>query len=112
MLVEGHLPITAARLSVGGRVGASGRRGADPASSGQVQRIRLNPGGNRQLNRAFYIIALAQSRFHAPAKAYVARRMGTDGKSWREAIRALKRQLVRTVFRLLLEGASVELHVA
>jgi hypothetical protein len=38
--------------------------------------------------------------------------METDGKSWREAIRALKRQLVRTVFRLLLEGASVELHVA
>ena len=78
-----------------------------PASSGQTQRMRLNRGGNRQLNRALYVIAVSQSRFHPPAKAYVARRMETDGKSWREAIRALKRQLVRPVFKLLVEGAEV-----
>jgi transposase len=30
-----------------------------PASSGQVQRMRLNRGGNRQLNRALYSIAFA-----------------------------------------------------
>jgi transposase len=77
-----------------------------PASSGQVQRMRLNRGGNRQLNRAFYVIALSQSRFHPPAKAYVARRMQADHKTWQEAIRALKRQLVRPVFRLLVEGAD------
>jgi transposase len=121
-LIEGHPllglpgagPITVARLIA--EVGDVHRfRSADalaalagvapiPASSGQVQRMRLNRGGNRQLNRALYIIALSQWRFHPPAKAYVARRMEVDGKTWREAIRALKRQLVRTVLRLLMEG--------
>lgn len=75
-----------------------------PASSGQTQRMRLNRGGNRQLNRALYTIALAQAWHHPPAKAYIAKKR-TEGKSWRDAIRALKRQLVRTVFRLLQAGA-------
>lgn len=75
-----------------------------PASSGQTRRMRLNPGGNRQLNRALYGIALTQSVYHEPARAYIARKRA-EGKTWREAIRALKRQLVRTVFRLLQQGA-------
>ena len=76
-----------------------------PASSGQIQRMRLNRGGNRRLNRAFYVIAIAQSRWHPEAQAYVARRIEIDGKSWREAIRALKRRLVRPVYHLLIEGS-------
>ena len=80
-----------------------------PASSGQTQRMRLNRGGNRQLNRALYTIALSQAFHHPPAKAYIARKRAA-GKTWREALRALKRQLIRTVFRLLQAGArSVEL---
>lgn len=71
-----------------------------PASSGQVQRMRLNRGGNRQLNRALYSIAFAQIRTYEPARAYVARKRA-EGKSWREAIRSLKRHLARIVFRLL-----------
>jgi hypothetical protein len=74
--------------------------------------MRLNRGGNRQLNRAFYFIAVIQSRFYPPAKAYVTRRMEVDGKSWREAIRALKRMLVRPLFRLLVEGAAAQLEAA
>ena len=74
--------------------------------------MRLSRGGNRQLNRAFYVIAVIQSRFHPPANAYVTRRMEVDGKSWREAIRALKRMLVRPVFRLLVEGAAAQLEAA
>ena len=120
--LPGAGPITVARLVA--EVGDIRRfRSADalaalagvapiPASSGQVQRMRLNRGGNRQLNRALYVIALSQWRFHPPAKAYVARRMEADGKTWREAIRALKRQLVRPVFRLLLEGAESLAEVA
>ena len=83
-----------------------------PASSGQVQRMRLNRGGNRQLNRALHVIAVTQARFYPPAKAYVTRRIEADGKTWREAIRALKRQLVRPVFRLLVEGSEVRLEAA
>jgi transposase len=76
-----------------------------PASSGQTQRMRLNRGGNRQLNRALYTIALSQAFHHPPAKAYMARKQA-EGKTWREALRALKRQLIRTVFRLLQVGAA------
>jgi transposase len=83
-----------------------------PASSGQVQRMRLNRGGNRQLNRAMHVIAVTQARFYPPAKAYVTRRIEADGKTRREAIRALKRQLVRPVFRLLVEGSEVSLEAA
>ena len=71
-----------------------------PASSGQVSRMRLNRGGNRQLNRALFAIAFAQARTYPPAQAYLARKRA-EGKSWREAIRALKRHLARVVFRLL-----------
>ena len=83
-----------------------------PASSGQVQRMRLNRGGNRQLNRAMHVIAVTQARFYPPAKAYVTRRIEADGKTRREAIRALKRQLVRPVFRLLVEGSEVRVEAA
>jgi Transposase and inactivated derivatives len=76
-----------------------------PASSGQVQRMRLNRGGNRQLNRAFYTIAMVQAVRYPPAQAFLARK-ATEHKSAREGIRALKRQLVRPVFRLLLDGAA------
>jgi transposase len=76
-----------------------------PASSGQVQRMRLNRGGNRRLNRALHVIAIVQARSHAPAKAYVARKVA-EGHSWKDAIRALKRQLVRTVFALLVRGTT------
>jgi transposase len=34
-----------------------------PASSGRTQRHRLNRGGNRQLNRALYTIAMVQARW-------------------------------------------------
>ena len=39
-----------------------------PASSGQTNRMRLNRGGNRQINRALHGIALAQVRTYPPGK--------------------------------------------
>jgi transposase len=68
-----------------------------PASSGQTNRMWLNRGGNRQLNRALHGIALAQFRTYPPAQAFVARRRA-DGKGFREALRAHKRHLARIVF--------------
>jgi transposase len=76
-----------------------------PASSGQTQRMRLNRGGNRQLNRALHTIALTQASHYPPAQAYIAKKRA-EGRTWREALRALKRQLIRTVFRLLRAGAG------
>lgn len=70
------------------------------ASSGKHQRHRLDRGGNRQLNCALHRIAITQGRIHPPARAYLERKQN-EGKSRREAIRCLKRQLARTVYTTL-----------
>jgi transposase len=70
------------------------------ASSGRIQRHRLDRGGNRQLNAALYRMAITQARYHPPACAYLERKKA-EGKSRREAIRCLKRLLVRVVFNTL-----------
>jgi transposase len=68
-----------------------------PASSGARHRMRLHRGGNRQLNAAFHRIVVTQIRMHPPAQHYIARKIA-EGKGKREAIRCLKRQLVRTIY--------------
>jgi transposase len=70
------------------------------ASSGRIQRHRLDRGGNRQLNAALYRVAITQSRYHPSARAYFERKRA-EGKSRREAIRCHKRLLVRIVFNTL-----------
>jgi transposase len=70
------------------------------ASSGKQQRHRRNRTGNRQLDLALHRIALTQARSYAPAREYLARRRA-EGKTRREALRALKRHLARRVFRIL-----------
>jgi transposase len=76
------------------------------ASSGRTQRHRLDRGGNRQLNCALHRIAITQARIHPPARDYLERKRA-EGKSNREAIRCLKRQLARTVFNTLKAGAAL-----
>ena len=70
------------------------------ASSGKYQRHRLDRGGNRQLNCALHRIAITQARVYPPARAYLERKQ-SEGKSRREALRCLKRQLARTVYTTL-----------
>jgi transposase len=65
-------------------------------------RHRLNRGGNRRLNAILYMIALSQARHSQQARAYLARRI-SEGKTRREAIRALKRFIIRAIWRLWLE---------
>ena len=74
------------------------------ASSGQVQRHRLNRGGNRQLNWALHYIALVQCRIMPDAQAYMARQREA-GKSHKEAMRCLKRHLSNVVYRHLVADA-------
>ena len=69
-------------------------------SSGAWQRHRLSRMGNRQLNAALHRIAVTQLRVHPPAQAYLMR-LQAAGKSKREAVRVLKRRLVRVIFNLL-----------
>src|SRR5262245_24782866 len=70
------------------------------ASSGRTQHHRPHRGGNRQPNAALYRIAITQSRYHDGARAYLERKKG-ERKSRREAIRCLKRLLVRVIFNTL-----------
>ena len=69
-----------------------------PWSSGRNQTVRINSGGDRQLNRLLHVIALTQVRSaDHPGRRYYDRKM-TEGKTPRSAIRALKRQLATVVF--------------
>jgi len=77
--------------------------GAAPieASSGKTVRHRLNPHGNREANRALYMVALNRMRRDLQTQTYVARRT-TEGKSKREIILCLKRYIAREVYRSLI----------
>ena len=89
------------------------------ASSGKVVRHRLNRGGNREANRALYMICLARMRRDPRTQEYVARRT-QEGKSKREIIRCLKRYVAREVYRVLISccarssptGSKDEAHIA
>jgi transposase len=89
------------------------------ASSGKVVRHRLNRGGNREANRALYMICLSRMRRDPRTKEYVARRTA-EGKSKREIIRCLKRYVAREVYRVLIScgarssptGPREEPHIA
>ena len=89
------------------------------ASSGKIVRHRLNRGGNREANRALYMICLARMRRDRRTKEYVARRTA-EGKSKREIIRCLKRYVAREVYRVLIScdarssptGPKAEVHIA
>jgi transposase len=69
----------------------------EASSAGQV-RHRLNRGGHRRLNAILYRMALTQARCWPPAQSYLARRQA-EGKTRREAIRALKRYLIRAIWQ-------------
>ena len=69
----------------------------EASSAGRV-RHRLNRGGNRRLNAILYRIAMTQARHWPPARAYLDRRLA-EGKTKREAMRALKRYIVRAIWQ-------------
>lgn len=67
------------------------------ASSAGGVRHRLNRLGNRRLNMVFHQIVLTQARIYPPARTYLLRRQA-EGRTAREARRALKRLIVRRVY--------------
>jgi transposase len=78
------------------------------ASSGKQRRHRLNRGGDRQLNWALHVIALARIRHHRETAAYYERLLAT-GKTAREARRCIKRALARYFYRRLHELPTLAL---
>lgn len=71
-----------------------------PVSSGMRNRHRLHRGGNRQLNCAFHRLAVTQGRINPHARAYLTRKQ-EEGRTRMDALRCLKRHLVRRTYNLL-----------
>jgi transposase len=72
-----------------------------PCGSGSTAgRHRLHRGGNRQVNACLHRIAVTQARVDPNARAFLARKIA-EGKTKREARRALKRHLSDVVYRRL-----------
>jgi transposase len=67
------------------------------ASSGPKVRHRLNPRGNRH---ALHVAAVVQTSRDTPGRAYYQRKLA-EGKTPKEALRALKRRISDTVYKQL-----------
>jgi transposase len=83
--------------------------GAAPIEMSSGGRIthRLSRRGNRQLNHALHIAAITQIRYpHSPGRAFFDRKVA-EGKTKKEAVRALKRRIADAVYRQLLIDARI-----
>jgi transposase len=76
-------------------------------SSGPHKIYRLSRRGNRRLNHAIHMAAVTQIRFAtSPGRAYFDRKRA-EGKSGKEAIRALKRRISDIIYAALLVDARL-----
>ncbi len=67
-------------------------------SSEELTRHRLARSGNRSLNNALHLAARVQLMHPGPGRDHYARKLG-EHKSSTEALRSLKRQLAKVVYR-------------
>lgn len=83
----------------------NGTAPVERSSGGRVVH-RLSQRGNRRLNHALHLAAICQIRqTHSDGRAYFDRKVA-DGKTKKEAVRALKRQVSNTVYRQLVIDAA------
>jgi transposase len=73
-----------------------------PASSGKTQRHRLNRSGNRDANRALYLLAIGRLGWDERTRAYADKRK-RDGRTKPEIIRCLKRYIAREIYPALVQ---------
>jgi|HubBroStandDraft_3_1064219.scaffolds.fasta_scaffold26335_1 transposase len=74
-------------------------------SSGGRKVYRLSRRGNRRLNHAIHMAAITQIRYrHTKGRAYYDKKLA-EGKTGKEALRALKRQISDAIFACLQEDA-------
>ena len=75
-------------------------------SSGGRKIHRLSLRGNRRLNHAIHMAAITQIRHaHSPGRAYFEKKIA-EGKTGKEALRALKRQLSDIIYTRLTADAA------
>jgi hypothetical protein len=69
-----------------------------PIATGKSNRKRLNRAGDRNANAALWTVVMVRLRHrHPPTIAYLERRIA-EGHSKRDAIRCLKRFIVREIY--------------
>ncbi|WP_433709920.1 IS110 family transposase [Nocardia sp. CA-084685] len=71
-----------------------------PASSGRIDRHRLNRGGDRQANSAIHRIVVVRMRWDPRTRAYTERRT-QQGLSKKDIMRCLKRLVTREIYHVL-----------
>src|SRR5437763_5395009 len=75
-------------------------------SSGGRKIYRLSRRGNRRLNHAIHMAAVTQIRYrHSPGRAYYDKKLA-EGKTGKEALRCLKRQISDAIFACLQADAQ------
>jgi transposase len=75
-------------------------------SSGGRKVYRLSRRGNRRLNHAIHMVAVTQIRYrHNPGRGYYDKKLA-EGKTGKEALRALKRQISDAIFACLQADAK------
>ena len=74
-------------------------------SSGGKGRHRLSRRGNRTLNHAIHMAAVTQISHQTPGRAYYDKKLD-EGKTNKEALRALKRRISNAVYRQLIADAQ------
>ena len=98
--------------SAGSATSAGSRpRGTSPATTAPLRskhhrdrskRHRLNPRGDRQLNHAIHMAAVTQVGHDTPGRVYYLRKQA-EGKTRKEAMRALKRHISDAVYQRLVD---------
>jgi transposase len=71
-----------------------------PVSSGKSHRMRLHRGGNRQANRAIYLVTVGRLKLDPRSRAYRDRKRA-EGHSRGDVIRSLKRYVARELYYAL-----------
>jgi transposase len=75
-------------------------------ASADKHRHRLSREGDRSLNAAIYIVAVTQARMAGSAGNIYYQRKLEEGKTSREAIRCLKRQIAKRLWRTMISDSA------
>jgi len=89
------------RFATAGHYAAYNGTAPIEVSSGGKKRHRLSMRGNRVLNHAIHMAAVTQIRHDTPGRVYYDRKIA-EGKTKKEALRALKRRISDTVYHQLI----------
>jgi transposase len=94
------------RFATRDRFAAFGGTAPIEVSSGARVVHRLSRRGNRQLNHAIHIVAVCQIRHrHSPGRAFYDRKLA-EGKTTKEALRALKRRISDALYTRMRHDAA------